>query len=115
MTKDDGVTQCIPGASVTYTISVTNAGPSDALGVTVSDPKPGQITSWTWTCSTTGGATCNASGFPITTDFSDTVNMPAGSTITYMVVATIASSATGDLTNTVSVTPPPSVSLTNPP
>ena len=106
VTKDDGVTQYVPGSSVTYTITVTNSGPSDALGVVVSDPIPSQVASWEWTCTTTGGATCNGSGGPITTDFTDTVDMPAGSTITYTVVANIASSATGNLVNTVTITHP---------
>ncbi len=113
VSKDDGVTQYVPGSTVTYTIIVTNAGPSDALGVSVSDPKPSPITSWEWTCSTTGGATCNGSGGPISTDFTDTVDMPAGSTITYTVTANIASSATGDLGNTVTVTPPAGVTETD--
>jgi LPXTG-site transpeptidase (sortase) family protein len=106
VTKDDGVTQYVPGTSLTYTITVTNAGPSDALGVSVSDAIPTQFTSWTWTCVTTGGATCTGSGGSITTNFSDTVDMPAGSSITYTVAAQIASSATGDLTNTVTISHP---------
>ncbi len=106
VTKDDGVTQYVPGTSLTYTITVTNSGPSDALGVSVSDAIPTQFTSWTWTCVTTGGATCTGSGGSITTNFSDTVDMPAGSSITYTVAAQIASSATGDLTNTVTISHP---------
>ncbi|MBI4762444.1 MAG: sortase [Chloroflexota bacterium] len=106
VTKDDGVTEYIPGSTLTYTITVTNTGPSDALGVSVTDNIPPQFTSWTWTCVSSGGATCNGSGGPITTDFSDTVNMPAGSSITYTVTAQVASSATGSLTNTVTISHP---------
>ncbi len=106
VTKDDGVTEYVPGTSLTYTITVSNTGPSDALGVSVTDAIPPQFTSWTWTCVTTGGATCNGSGGAINTNFSDTVDMPAGSTITYTVVAQVASSATGNLTNTVTISHP---------
>lgn len=106
VTKDDGVTEYVPGGTLTYTITVTNTGPSDALGVSVSDPKPSQVVSWDWICAPSGGATCNGSGGPITTDFSDTIDLPAGSSVTYTVTAQIASSATGDLTNTVTVSHP---------
>ncbi len=106
VTKDDGVTEYVPGTSLTYTITVSNTGPSDALDVSVTDAIPSQFTSWTWTCVTTGGATCNGSGGAINTNFSDTVDMPAGSTITYTVVAQVASSATGNLTNTVIISHP---------
>ncbi len=109
ITKDDGVTQYVPGTSVTYTIVVQNVGNGDVTGAVVSDPKPPQITSWEWTCAAAGGATCSGSGGPTTLDFSDTVDMPAGSSITYTVTANIASSATKDLVNTVTVTPPAGV------
>jgi len=107
VTKDDGVTVIAPDSTITYTIIVTNSGPSDANGATVSDPKPSQIDTWTWTCVPSGGATCSGSGGPITTDFSEVVNLPAGSSITYTVTAHIdASAPSGTLTNTVTVTPP---------
>jgi LPXTG-site transpeptidase (sortase) family protein len=109
ITKDDGVTSYVPGANLTYTIVVNNAGPSDVSGATVSDARPAQIGSWTWTCTSSGGATCAGSAGSITTDFNDTVNMPSGSSITYTVVAQVLSSATGDLTNTATVAAPTGV------
>ena len=36
ITKTDGATTATPGSSVTYTITVSNAGPSDAVGASVS-------------------------------------------------------------------------------
>jgi len=115
VTKDDGVTVIAPNSTITYTITVTNNGPSDANGATVSDPKPSQIDTWTWTCAPSGGATCSGSSGPITTDFSEVVNLPAGSSITYTVTAHIDASATsGTLTNTVTVTPPGGVTDPDP-
>src|SRR5204863_7781094 len=35
ITKDDGQTTAVPGTGLTYTITVTNAGPSDAPGALV--------------------------------------------------------------------------------
>ncbi len=103
VTKDDGVTVYVPGESVTYDIVVSNAGPSDAPGSLVSDEIPIQFTSWSWTCVEAGGATDCDGVSNSTTDFSDTVDLPTGSSITYTVIAQIASSATGVLTNTVTV------------
>ncbi|OJX45853.1 MAG: hypothetical protein BGO78_11145 [Chloroflexi bacterium 44-23] len=108
--KDDGLTLYVPGGSLTYTITVSNTGPSDALNSIVNDPIPPQFSSWTWSCS---GSTAGASGCDgvaaSTTDFNDTVNLPAGSTLTYAVTAQIRSSASGSLTNTVTITPPAEV------
>ena len=111
ITKTDGATTEIPGTSVTYTITVSNAGPSDANGVSVADTFPGILTGVTFTSVAAGGATGNtANGAG---NIGDTVNMPAGSSITYTVNATIASSATGELTNTATVTAPSGVTDPN--
>ena len=40
ITKTDGVTTATPGGSVTYTITASNAGPSNATGATVADTFP---------------------------------------------------------------------------
>jgi LPXTG-site transpeptidase (sortase) family protein len=108
VTKDDGVTVIAPDSTITYTIIVTNTGPSDANGATVSDPKPSQIDTWTWVCTASSGGATGCDGYgPGNADFSDTVNLPAGSSIKYTVTAHIDASATsGTLTNTVTVTPP---------
>ena len=107
VTKTDGVLVYVPGANLTYTIVVSNAGPSDAPASTITDNKPAQITSWTWTCGViTGGASGCSDAAASSNDFSDTVDLPAVSSITYTVAASIASSATGDLVNTVTVSPP---------
>ena len=95
------------GGTIVYTITVGNAGPSSAFGATVADVFPAFITSDTYTVATTGGAsdvTHPASGSGA---IADTVNLPSGSTITYTFTAHISGSATGSMTNTASVTPPP--------
>ena len=44
VTKTDGQTSYVPGAPVTYTIEVTNAGPSTANGFAIADLVPASIT-----------------------------------------------------------------------
>src|SRR5699024_3040856 len=61
ITKTDGITDATPGGSVTYTITASNAGPSNAPGSTVADTFPASETC-TWTCVGAGGGTCTASG-----------------------------------------------------
>ena len=84
ITKTDGSPTYTPGSPVVYTIVVTNAGPSAVTGAAVTDNFPAEITGASWTCATTGGATCTASG---TGDINDTVDLPVGATATYTVTA----------------------------
>ena len=104
VTKDDGTTFYLAGGSLTYTIVVTNNGPSDVPDALVSDALPSQISSWTWECdSETGGASGCDGATDLTADFTDTVDLPLGGTITYIVTATVSDTASGPLTNSVSV------------
>ena len=107
ITKTDGNTTAVPGTSDTYTIVVTNAGPSFVTGASVMDTFPVIFTGVTWTATTTGGATgftANGSG-----NINDTVTMPVGRTITYIATGAIDPGATGGLTNIATVTPPAGV------
>lgn len=99
ITKTDGVTTAIPGGSITYTITVSNAGPSDVSSATVADTFPAILTA-NWTCVGAGGGTCAAVG---SGNISDTVNLPVGGSVTYTVSAAISASATGTLANTATV------------
>lgn len=106
VTVNDGKTAAVAGQRDTYTITVTNFGPSDATGVTVSDTFPDTFTGVTFTATQTGGA----SGFSATGsgNINDTVTMPAGAKIIYKAKGTISPSASGTISDTATVTPPPS-------
>jgi len=111
ITKTDGVTSAIPGSTTTYTIVVQNAGPNDVTGLGVNDAPPAGMTFTSWTCASTAGSICPASGSgPIAT----TVTVLNGGSVTFTVNAAIASSATGSITNTASLAVPGSVIDTNP-
>ncbi|HEX4963208.1 MAG TPA: DUF11 domain-containing protein [Thermoanaerobaculia bacterium] len=105
ITKTDGVTTATPGGSVTYTITASNAGPSNATGATVADTFPASLTC-TWTCVGAGGGTCTASG---SGNVNNTVNLPVGGSVTYTASCTISAAATGTLSNTATVTAPAGV------
>ncbi len=101
ITKADGGTPYAPGGTVTYTVTVTNNSTFDLTGITISDPKPSQITDWDW-CA---GTPCPPNF--INTDFTDTFDLTAGSSRVYTVTANISGTAgTGNITNTASVSAP---------
>ncbi len=105
ITKTDGVTSVAAGGSVTYTISASNAGPSNATGATVADTFPASLTC-TWTCVGAGGGTCTASG---SGNINNTVNLPSGGSVTFTASCTLSNAATGTLSNTATVTAPAGV------
>ena len=59
VTKDDSATTATPGGSTTYTIVVTNDGPSPAIDTVVTDAIPAGATALDWTCAPSVGANCD--------------------------------------------------------
>ena len=110
VTKTDGQTVVVPGQSITYTITVGNAGPSSVTGATVTDTLPAALQSATWTCTASSGSSCTASGAG---SIGDTVDLLAGGSATYSLTATVSATATGTLVNTASVAAPGTVSDPN--
>lgn len=110
VTKTDGVTSYTPGGTLTYTITVSNSGPSDANGATVTDTFPAVLTNPNWICATAGGAACTLTG---SGNINDVVNLPAGASVIYTVTSNISSGATGNLSNTASVSVPVGVTDSN--
>src|SRR5262249_17603937 len=105
--KSNGATSVVPGRTTTYTITVGNTGPSDVAGVQVTDPQSPVLSGFTWTCSATGGASCAAaSGAGALTT---TVNLPAGTSATFLLTATVAAQARGEVTNTAQADSPAGV------
>ncbi len=99
ITKTNGTTSSTPGASTTYTIVASNAGPSNAGSATVTDTFPASLTC-NWTCTGAGGGSCPASG---SGNINQTVNLPSGGSVTYTASCTISAGATGTLSNTATV------------
>nr|MCU0756673.1 hypothetical protein [Xanthomonadales bacterium] len=101
ISKTDGQTSVGAGTSTTYTITASNAGPSNAPDSTVADTFPASCTSVSWTCAGAGGGTCTAGG---SGNISDSVNLPSGGSVTYTAVCAVSTAATGTLSNTATVT-----------
>jgi len=107
ITVTDGKTSALPGAKSTYTIVVTNAGPSKVIGAVIRDTFPSTFTGVTYTATQSGGASgFSASG---SGNINNTVTMPVGSKITYKATGTISASATDSISDTATVTAPSSV------
>src|SRR5438094_161995 len=107
VTKDDDMTTAVPGTNDTYTVTVTNSGPSTVTGATVSDVLPAGTTF----VSATNGATYDAGTNTVSfttgtlatwdhTNFRDTHSFPPR--------------RSSDLSNTATVAAPSGVTDTNP-
>jgi uncharacterized repeat protein (TIGR01451 family) len=107
VTKDDGALVAIPGAPITYTITVKNAGPSAANGARVIDTLPSAITGATWTCNASVGSSCSATSGA--GDLNTLINIDVGGTVTFTLKGTVSPTAAGLLVNSASVTPPGNV------
>ncbi|HWP45948.1 MAG TPA: FG-GAP-like repeat-containing protein [Candidatus Limnocylindrales bacterium] len=94
--KTDSPDPTTVNATLTYTIRVTNNGPSQATNVTLTDTLPSSVT---FVSSLPGSPTCTPSGSTVTCNLG-TLNSGAISTVTILVIPTSA----GTITNTVSVT-----------
>jgi uncharacterized repeat protein (TIGR01451 family) len=103
--KTDGNTAVNPGESLTYSISVTNVGPSTVNSVKIADALPNAFTPSTFTPNT---GSYNAS----TGDWTG-LNLKSGDTISLAIAGTVSSAfSSGTLTNTATVSPP--IGVTDP-
>lgn len=106
VTKTNGKSQYVPGTTSTYTIVVTNNGPSAVIGAQVSDDMPANFSNPTWTAVYSAGSSGPASG---SGDINALVDLLSGGTATFTVTAPIRAEAIGNITNVVTVTPPAGV------
>lgn len=113
----------LPTWDITYTITVTNLGPSDVEGLFVSDTIPSQILDPEWTCCASDDGTCDVPCEPPTCPegpcewpdigFFAQADIPADQWAIYTIAGTLDFWPCGPFTNTVTLIPPES--LTHPP
>ena len=103
ITKTDGKLAMDRGESLTYSITVHNAGPSNATGASIFDTIPSSLSNVTWNCTPGTGASCTANG---SGNISDIVTIPAGSEVSYEVSARVSITASTNIVNSASILAP---------
>jgi uncharacterized repeat protein (TIGR01451 family) len=98
--KSNGVDAVVAGTDITYTITVSNPGPSDAPEVQVVDVLPNILSNSVWTCTPSGTASCPAGG---TNNIDFVATLPAGDTLDIVLTARLSPAATGTLSNTANI------------
>lgn len=103
VSKDDGVTTVVAGASTTYRIVIANAGPSDAASLQVRDALPAGVDAISFSCVSSVGVACPVdAGAGVNFD----QTLPAGASWTLDALALIDDAARGEIVNVISVGAP---------
>ena len=101
------------GAAITYTLLITNAGPSPANGATFMDNVPAAVTGVAASCgSAAGGASCGAVNVSGNSVSGDVPTLPVGGSVVITITGTVTGFTT--FTNTATVSPPPGTADPNP-
>jgi uncharacterized repeat protein (TIGR01451 family) len=90
----------VPGEPITYDLMIANDGANPVSGASVTDTFPSELTLVSWTCSGAGGGTCSSGGLG---NIDDTVDLPVGASVHYVVSATVDPATTRGVTNQVTV------------
>jgi gliding motility-associated-like protein/uncharacterized repeat protein (TIGR01451 family) len=102
-------TAMFAGETINYVITVTNAGPADAIAATIQDIIPAAITNVTWTAIGQNGATVSKAG-DTGNNITLQANIPANTgLVTINVTGTVNPAAKDTLVNTATATPAPGV------
>jgi uncharacterized repeat protein (TIGR01451 family) len=105
VTVTDGKTVVVPGTSNTYTITVTNNGPSTVSSLTLTDTIPAALLNPNFAPSA-GAYDTNAGVW-------SGLSLAGGRSVTLTLTGTIDPNATGTISNTVTVAPPAGTTDTN--
>jgi uncharacterized repeat protein (TIGR01451 family) len=100
VTVDDQQAEAVPGTPLSYSIVVSNDGPTFAPA-TVSDPLPPGVLGASWTCTASAGSFCAPGGSGA---ISDAAKLLPGGTVTYTLMGILDPAApAGTLANTATV------------
>ena len=105
VTKTSSPNPYTDGSPLTYTIVVTNNGPSDVGGAVVADTLPPSLSAPTWTCVVApGDGACGATSG--SGNIATTVDLKSATSATFTVNGTVAAGTLGVISNTTTITPP---------
>jgi uncharacterized repeat protein (TIGR01451 family)/gliding motility-associated-like protein len=93
------------GQQITYTLKLTNTGPSDAVNTTIADEVPADISNVQWTATASNGAVVNGTASGTTNNVSASVNVPVNGVINIVITGTISPTYVGTIVNNASATP----------
>ncbi|AOM78268.1 gliding motility-associated C-terminal domain-containing protein [Pedobacter steynii] len=93
------------GENIAYTLTVRNAGPSDAVGVALKDIVAAQITGVSWTTTLAGGATISSGATGAVNNVELTANVPANGSILVNISGKVNPTFAGSIVNTAVLTP----------
>ncbi|QJB32196.1 DUF11 domain-containing protein [Chitinophaga oryzae] len=105
------------GNRITYSITVVNNGPSDAMNLSIDDAVPVAVQNVSWTATSAGSGAVLTGGTGSGNTVHVTGNLPAGTgnKIVISVTGTVSPSFSGTLVNTASATPNGGATVTGPP
>ncbi|ULH14391.1 PA14 domain-containing protein [Deinococcus sp. KNUC1210] len=106
-----GPSTAVSGTTISYTLTLSNAGPAPANGATFSDSVPSTLTGVTATCNTyTGSAAgCSASVSGSNVVTGSVTTFPSGGSVQVLITGTIPAGATASLSNVATVAAPSGV------
>ncbi|RYD95010.1 MAG: DUF11 domain-containing protein, partial [Sphingobacteriales bacterium] len=104
-----GPASAVAGENITYTISVTNAGPSDVIGALISDTFSADLLNPTWTVVNQGAATTSANSGAGSININGNLRANAADKIVISVTGRVNPALTTNLVNTATATPPSGV------
>lgn len=105
--KTNGSNFVSGGSPVIYAITVSNPGPAGVVDARVQDTLDPEFSAVSWTCVGQGGASCAASG---NGNLDQNVLLPMGSSVQFLLTATVAALPETPVSNIASVTPPAAIS-----
>ncbi|MEZ6044015.1 MAG: DUF11 domain-containing protein [Planctomycetaceae bacterium] len=100
ITKTSSVVAVEQGASLIYTVVVSNDGNENVGGVMVTDEYSSFLDNATWTAVVAGGAIATLTG---TGDLSEQVVLPTGASVTYTISGTVKDNVRDNITNVATI------------
>lgn len=103
--QKSGPSNAHSGETITYTLTVENNGPSDAVGLKIADVVPPQLSNVSWTSTINGGAVISTGASGSGSNVLLTANVPANGSVVVLISAMVDPLYTGAIINTASLTP----------